>query len=252
MADDLEKELEGQTITDQKTNEKLTDISSNIATDVDLKQPVSEGPTIALGDVLADESNTTEDVTVTEDILQQALSEASEGTLDRIEQSNLDSQTSELFAKAVDETPVTKDSLNQQSQFQDQSNDKVLQPPATPSTSAAIISTTTSSASSNLTPAQPLGSKTNPIRIIQQGDTYTSTQELSQDQIQQIVRVLQQQNVQRVVGGSKAVFNAETNTRIVYRVVPPKSAAESDSQSASGVMTARQYHEQKYGKVPSR
>lgn len=222
MADVLENNSEGQA----DFNEEFAENGSNVT--VSPKKPVTGEPTIPEEEVLADDNE------VTEDILQQALSEASAGTLDHIEQTNLDVQASELYTKAVeDETPVTKtQSL--------ESN--VINEPQTQSGSNISQSTA---------PRPPLGSKSNPIRIVQQGNTYTSMQELSQDQIQQIVRVLQQQNVQNVEGASKAVFNAETNTRIVYKVVPPKPVtSESDEKATTpGVMTARQYHEQKYGKV---
>ena len=111
------------------------------------------------------------------------------------------------------------------------------------------ITTTTNSQS--VAVATPLGSKNNPIRIIQQGNTYKSTQKLSPDQIQQIVQVLQKQNLttKTVDGGPTAVYNPETNTRIVYRVVQPhaKIAQKDGQNSTSGAMTARDYHLSKYG-----
>lgn len=69
----------------------------------------------------------------------------------------------------------------------------------------------------------PLGSSENPIQIIQQGNTYHSTQVLSSEQLQQIAHVLQQQQVNRAIqnGGSAVVFNPQTNTRIIYRVIYP-------------------------------
>lgn len=69
----------------------------------------------------------------------------------------------------------------------------------------------------------PLGSSENPIQIIQQGNTYHSTQVLSPEQLQQIAHVLQQQQVNRAIqnGGSAVVFNPQTNTRIIYRVIYP-------------------------------
>lgn len=80
-------------------------------------------------------------------------------------------------------------------------------------------------------------------------------QQLSQAQIQQIVQVLQRQNItaKSINGASTAVFNPETNTRIVYRVVQPhgKSQSSTTTSTESGVLTARKYHESKYGK-PSR
>lgn len=69
----------------------------------------------------------------------------------------------------------------------------------------------------------PLGSSENPIQIIQQGNTYHSTQVLSPEQLQQIAHVLQQQQVNKAIqnGGSAVVFNPQTNTRIIYRVIYP-------------------------------
>ena len=66
----------------------------------------------------------------------------------------------------------------------------------------------------------PLGSSQNPIRIIQQGNQYTPVQQLSKEQLQQIMHVVQQQ--QSVKNPSSSVlFNSQTNTKIVYRVIYP-------------------------------
>lgn len=80
----------------------------------------------------------------------------------------------------------------------------------------------------------PLGSSENPIQIIQQGNTYHSTQVLSPEQLQQIAHVLQQQQVNRAIqnGGSAVVFNPQTNTRIIYRVIYP---SELGAKAGSGV-----------------
>lgn len=68
----------------------------------------------------------------------------------------------------------------------------------------------------------PLGSSQNPIRIIQQGNQYTPVQQLSGDQLHQIMQVVQQQQVGKTVSaGSSVLFNPQTNTRIVYRVIYP-------------------------------
>lgn len=84
----------------------------------------------------------------------------------------------------------------------------------------------------------PLGSSENPIQIIQQGNTYHSTQVLSPEQLQQIAHVLQQQQVNRAIqnGGSAVVFNPQTNTRIIYRVIYP---SELGSKSSSSSTTTR-------------
>jgi len=106
----------------------------------------------------------------------------------------------------------------------------------------AAIAQQVQSSSAKQTPA--LGSKSNPIRIIQQGNTYTSMQDLTQEQIQQIVHVLQQQNIaaKGASGAQTAVYNPETNTRIVYRVVQPHEQG----------LTAQEYHAAKYGDLGKR
>lgn len=65
----------------------------------------------------------------------------------------------------------------------------------------------------------PLGSVRNPIQIIQNGNSYHSTQLLTQAQLQQISHVLQTQKVQN--GGKSVMYDPATNTRIVCRVVHP-------------------------------
>ncbi|XP_076463454.1 uncharacterized protein LOC143295716 [Babylonia areolata] len=69
----------------------------------------------------------------------------------------------------------------------------------------------------------PLGSSLNPIRIIQQGNSYTPMQQLTNDQLQQIMQVVQQQQLARNTqeSGGSVLFNPSTNTRIVYRVIYP-------------------------------
>ena len=70
----------------------------------------------------------------------------------------------------------------------------------------------------------PLGSSLNPIRIIQQGSQYTSVQQLTTEQLEQIMQVVQQQQLAKSTqegGGSSVLYNSETQTRIVYRVIYP-------------------------------
>ena len=70
----------------------------------------------------------------------------------------------------------------------------------------------------------PLGSSQNPIRIVQQGNQYTSLQQLTQEQLSQIMQVVQEQQVAKAANGtsgSSVLFNPVTNTRIVYRVIYP-------------------------------
>ncbi|KAL3873102.1 hypothetical protein ACJMK2_036260 [Sinanodonta woodiana] len=75
----------------------------------------------------------------------------------------------------------------------------------------------------NTASTAPLGSSQNPIRIIQQGNQYTPVQQLTTEQLQQIMQVVQQQHVQKAAeqGGSSILYNSATNTRIVYRVIYP-------------------------------
>lgn len=85
----------------------------------------------------------------------------------------------------------------------------------------------------------PLGSSENPIQIIQQGNTYHSTQVLSPEQLQQIAHVLQQQQVNRAIqnGGSAVVFNPQTNTRIIYRVIYPSELGSKQVSTRPGSTT---------------
>ncbi|XP_045187149.2 uncharacterized protein LOC123545005 [Mercenaria mercenaria] len=87
----------------------------------------------------------------------------------------------------------------------------------------------------------PLGSSQNPIRIIQQGNQYTPVQQLSTDQLQQIMQVVQQQQIgKNIATGSSVLFNPQTNTRIVYRVIYPSQLHKDgagDSTRAAGQQT---------------
>ncbi|KAL5008071.1 hypothetical protein ScPMuIL_013652 [Solemya velum] len=87
----------------------------------------------------------------------------------------------------------------------------------------------------------PLGSSANPIRIIQQGNQYTPMQQLTTDQLQQIMQVVQQQHVAKTTqeGGGSILYNPQTNTKIVYRVIYPSELhkATSGSQANSSQQT---------------
>lgn len=87
----------------------------------------------------------------------------------------------------------------------------------------------------------PLGSSQNPIRIIQQGNQYTPVQQLSTDQLQQIMQVVQQQQIgKNIATGSSVLFNPQTNTRIVYRVIYPSQLhkdGSGDGTKAAGQQT---------------
>lgn len=107
------------------------------------------------------------------------------------------------------------------------------------STDAPVTIQPAASATSQKQSSAPLGSSENPIQIIQQGNTYHSTQVLSPEQLQQIAHVLQQQQVNRAIqnGGSAVVFNPQTNTRIIYRVIYPSEL--SSKQAASRPTSTR-------------
>ncbi|CAI9730075.1 finger 839 [Octopus vulgaris] len=101
-------------------------------------------------------------------------------------------------------------------------------------------------APSNDESGAPLGSSQNPIRIIQQGNQYTPLQQLTTDQLQQIMQVVQQQQLARSTQaeGSSILYNPQTNTRIVYRVIYPselhKSVTSGEVESSSSDGTTLQ------------
>lgn len=87
-----------------------------------------------------------------------------------------------------------------------------------------------------------LGTSANPIRIIQQGNQYTSLQQLTPEQLSQIMQVLQQQQLLKSTEkeGSSVLFNPQTQTRIVYKVIYPsqlhgKSANQGEKPSQTTV-----------------
>lgn len=72
-------------------------------------------------------------------------------------------------------------------------------------------------------PLAPLGSTKNPIRIIQQGNQFITTQDLSDDQLKQILQVLRNQamiedGTETMTSVTNSVYNPETSTRIIFRV----------------------------------
>ncbi|XP_033734733.1 uncharacterized protein LOC117323557 [Pecten maximus] len=99
--------------------------------------------------------------------------------------------------------------------------------------------TTSSGVSVRLVPVNqasgaPLGSSQNPIRIIQQGNQYTPVQHLTTEQLQQIMQVVQEQQVAKSTTqeGSSILYNPQTNTRIVYRVIYPSELHKSANSGA--------------------
>lgn len=89
-----------------------------------------------------------------------------------------------------------------------------------------------STSSSNTIPPvkKPLGSTENPIQLVQEGNSFRSLQPLTPDQLKHIASVLKQ-NRQAILSADgtktadaekrRVVYDAASNTRIVYRVVTP-------------------------------
>lgn len=126
---------------------------------------------------------------------------------------------------------------------------------------ASLFSTTsTTSPSASLTvtpvsnpPKKPLGSTENPIQLVQEGNSFRSLQPLTPDQLKHIASVLKQ-NRQAILSGDgkggsgtiasssegdggkrRVVYDAKSNTRIVYRVVTPGELRK--TPSTAGVAT---------------
>ncbi|CAH8510005.1 unnamed protein product [Dicrocoelium dendriticum] len=72
-------------------------------------------------------------------------------------------------------------------------------------------------------PNAPVGSNKNPIRIIQQGNQYITTQDVSDEHLQQIIQVLTNQALISSSGSRpNAIYNRLTNRRIIFRVTRAK------------------------------
>ena len=112
------------------------------------------------------------------------------------------------------------------------------------SPSAAIKSPAAAAA----TGSKPLGSTENPIQLVQEGNSFRSLQPLTPEQLKHIASVLKQ-NRQAILAGSpgsqgvpaggsgtdkrKVVYDAASNTRIVYRVVTPGELKKTGTTSAA-------------------
>lgn len=68
---------------------------------------------------------------------------------------------------------------------------------------------------------RPLGSSDNPIQLVQQGNTFKSLQPLNANQLKQIATVLQQSRLNIPANTKNTIYDSDTKTRIVYRVVYP-------------------------------
>lgn len=176
------------------------------------------------------------DADVSEDILQQALEEVSQ---DNFEQSGVVYSESALVSESehgnvVEDTTnvvyrvVNDDSMPVQTVVTTDQNQQVvnssLSSVASP-TSVVIAPPTSVVIGSPNSTNTALGTSENPIRIVQQGNHYTSMQQLTPEQVSQIMQVLQNQHVAKQTkvsgSGSSVLFNPQTNTRIVYRIINP-------------------------------
>ncbi|CAH8834888.1 unnamed protein product [Trichobilharzia szidati] len=87
-------------------------------------------------------------------------------------------------------------------------------------------------------PNAPVGSNKNPIRIIQQGNQYITTQDVSDEHLQQIIQVLTNQALlSSSTSRPSAIYNRLTNRRIIFRVTRAKRRRDSsnaDSTTHSG------------------
>ncbi|XP_034243908.1 uncharacterized protein LOC117646741 isoform X2 [Thrips palmi] len=101
------------------------------------------------------------------------------------------------------------------------------------SSKSLLLNNRTPSSNSNST--KPLGSSENPIQLVQQGQTFHSMQALSQAQLRQIATVLQQKHLSSNSTETKNVlFDEQTKTRIVYRVVYPEDVDLQQPSSPTG------------------
>lgn len=101
-------------------------------------------------------------------------------------------------------------------------------------------SATTTQFKHNAKKMAPLGSSDNPIRIIQQGNQYKSLQNLSPEQLAQIMQVVQQQQLIRSsqqTGQASILYNPQTQTKIVFKVVYPSELHKNVSLTTTPSMT---------------
>jgi len=85
----------------------------------------------------------------------------------------------------------------------------------------------------------PLGSSSNPIRIIQRGNQYTAMQHLTTDQLNQILQVIkeqqQQQNKNPSSDGSAILYNPDADSQVMYRITTSSDLTGRDSGSGTVV-----------------
>ncbi|XP_063237903.1 uncharacterized protein LOC134539647 [Bacillus rossius redtenbacheri] len=111
-------------------------------------------------------------------------------------------------------------------------------------TASDSVSSVVSATLSKMPPAKansnkPLGSSENPIQLVQHGQTFHSMQSLSDSQLRQIATVLQQQNLDATSRSKNVLYDAETKTRIIYRVVYPEDLDIGDPGSPSDIRPSR-------------
>ncbi|XP_025104004.1 uncharacterized protein LOC112570035 isoform X2 [Pomacea canaliculata] len=146
------------------------------------------------------------------------------------------SDSTEHVVETSEETTNVMDSVEQQTEFVDaqEHDDQQLQETVENETCdgeqsigqhalAPVEGIRFTLVTDNQANSAPLGSSQNPIRIIQQGNQYTPVQQLTTEQLQQIMQVVRQQQLARNTqeSGASILFNTATNTRIVYRVIYP-------------------------------
>ncbi|GAA37999.2 hypothetical protein CLF_104358 [Clonorchis sinensis] len=84
-------------------------------------------------------------------------------------------------------------------------------------------------------PSAPVGSNKNPIRIIQQGNQYITTQDVSDEHLQQIIQVLTNQAlISSSSARPSAIYNRLTNRRIIFRVTKAKRRHDDNDTSSGG------------------
>ncbi|PSN50795.1 hypothetical protein C0J52_13922 [Blattella germanica] len=105
---------------------------------------------------------------------------------------------------------------------------------ATPEVTNMVSAALTRMPVPNFNSTKPLGSSENPIQLVQHGQTFHSVQSLTQEQLRQIATVLQQQHLESAPRTKNVVYDAETNTRIIYRVVYPEDLDLRDPRSPDG------------------
>ncbi|XP_068243482.1 serine-rich adhesin for platelets-like [Palaemon carinicauda] len=74
---------------------------------------------------------------------------------------------------------------------------------------------------------KPLGSKENPIQLVQQGNTFQALQPVHKEQLEQITSLLQQRRLTvPLTAHHDEIYDPKTNMKIVYKVVHPESFRE--------------------------